>query len=257
MKEELLSETIRQKIRFASVRKLSSGFCRKMQAYRKVCLCSLLFALAFFTFASTVSAQPAISRGEQLLSITGDECMRRALLAFQEEGYNATWQGANLYLGQKEIHSAYIMCNAAPDGKMWVNIVVASNAGDGNVPGAERVKLQGRMDKSGGGDSGGTLKGEWDIKCCNDELGWTLSITQQEGNSFSGSFSSGYGGGVVTNGQLRDNTIEFDRSEGGWKQHWSAQLVNDSGRLRMINGVWTGDWLNLYPGRNNWHAEKK
>jgi len=32
---------------------------------------------------------------------------------------------------------------------MWVNIVVASVHNDMNVPGAERVKLQGRMDQSG------------------------------------------------------------------------------------------------------------
>ncbi len=114
---------------------------------------------------------------------------------------------------------------------------------------------------STGGGGGGTLSGDWNIKCCNDELAWTLYITKQEGNTFSGSFSSVSGGGFVTNGQVRGSNVEFDRSEGeggrGWKQHWAAQLVNDRGALRMINGVWTGDYLDRYPGRNNWHAEKK
>jgi hypothetical protein len=109
----------------------------------------------------------------------------------------------------------------------------------------------------GGGGVVVPLKGEWDIKCCNDELWWTLYITKQEGNTFSGSFSDNTGGGAVINGQLRGNSIEFDRNGSGFRQHWSARLVNDGGRLRMTNGVWTGDYLDRYPGRNNWHAEKK
>jgi hypothetical protein len=104
--------------------------------------------------------------------------------------------------------------------------------------------------------AGGSLTGEWNIKCCNDELGWTLQITNHDGNNFSGSFSGGAGDGTV-NGQVRGNTIEFVRSGGWGKQQWSAQLVNDGGGLRMINGSWTGDYLDRYPGKNNWHAEKK
>ncbi len=116
-----------------------------------------------------------------------------------------------------------------------------------------------------GGDAVGGLIGQWSIKCCNDALGWILTITKQEGTTFSGMFSDEYGGGFVTNGQLRGNTIEFDRQEstsgggkpGGGKQHWSAQLVNDGGSLRMVNGTWTGDYQDQFVGRNNWHAEKK
>ncbi len=112
-----------------------------------------------------------------------------------------------------------------------------------------------------GGSGGGSLIGEWSIQCCNNELGWTLTIANHSGASFSGSFSTNTGGGYVTNGQVRGGTIEFDRVESlsgtGWKQHWRGQLVNDSGRLKMTNGVWTGDYLDRYPGRNNFHAEKK
>lgn len=102
----------------------------------------------------------------------------------------------------------------------------------------------------------GLLTGDWNIQCCNDDLRWTLHITSLNGTNFSGSFSGGAGDGAV-NGQVRGNTIEFARSGGWGKQQWSAQLVNDGGGLRMINGSWTGDYLDRYPGKNNWHAEKK
>lgn len=112
----------------------------------------------------------------------------------------------------------------------------------------------------GSGSGGGSLMGDWSLQCCNNELGWTLTISNQQGNTFSGYFSDNTGGGVVTNGQVNGNIIEFDRSERSaaqWKQHWRGQLVNNGGRLTIINGVWTGDYLANYPGRNNWHAEKK
>jgi hypothetical protein len=127
--------------------------------------------------------------------------------------------------------------------------------------------LKGAGGSGGGGNGGGSLVGTWAVACCNEELGGKLYIKQQQGNAFSGTFqqpSGGVsfpGGGDLKNGQLRGNVIEFDRREvgrsNGWKQHWSGQLVNDRGSLRMINGTWTGDYADRYPGRNNWHAEKQ
>jgi hypothetical protein len=108
----------------------------------------------------------------------------------------------------------------------------------------------------GTGNAGGSLGGYWKVTCCNEELSWDVTINQQ-GNGFSGAFSDAVGGGLVTNGQLRGNAIEFDRSGAWGSQHWSGQLVNDGGRLKVINGIWTGAYLDRYPGRNNWHAEKK
>jgi hypothetical protein len=102
----------------------------------------------------------------------------------------------------------------------------------------------------------GSLMGHWQVKCCNESLSWTLSITEQRGNSFSGHFSPGHGGGTVTHGHVLGNTISFVRSDSWGTQYWSAQLVNDRGTLKMMQGVWTGDYLNQYQGRNNWHAEK-
>ncbi|HVE60803.1 MAG TPA: hypothetical protein VNA26_03240 [Chitinophagaceae bacterium] len=56
---------------------------------------------------------------------------------------------------------------------------------------------------------------------------------------------------------MNGSNIEFDRSGGGWTQHWSGQLGNDGGRLRIVNGSWTGTYVERYPGQNNWNAEKK
>jgi hypothetical protein len=104
----------------------------------------------------------------------------------------------------------------------------------------------------------GNLIGTWTIKCCNDSLVWeALNITNQDGDTFAGSFTGEHLGGDVTNGRVRGNMIEFVRSGGWGKQVWTAELVNDGGGLRMMNGVWTGDFLDQFQGRNNWHAEKK
>ncbi len=226
--------------------------CR-MQVYRKFCLYGLVFALGFCASSTMVSAQPAYSRGEQRLPISYEVAMQRAKGALLAEGYVNLNEGGAFISGFKDNNTAIIMCNVAPDATIWINIVVASNTNDAGLPGTERVKLQKRMDQN---YVTGNLVGLWNIKCCNDELGWTLHITNHDGNNFSGSFSGGAGDGAV-NGQLRGNTIEFVRSGGWGKQQWSAQLVNDGGGLRMINGVWTGDYLDRYPGRNNWHAERK
>ncbi|MBC7875165.1 MAG: hypothetical protein H7Y01_14270 [Ferruginibacter sp.] len=222
--------------------------CRKVSVY------SLVLTLLFFALTPILLAQPTWSRGEQLLPITYEEAMRRAKSALLAEGYGAMQEGGAMIAGQKDIHTAVIMCNVAPEGKIWINIVVASIHNEGTVPGAERVRLQNRMNQNN--IVNGNLVGEWNLKCCNDYHMWTLHITSQDGTNFSGSFSGGAGDGAV-NGQVRGNTIDFVRSGGWGKQQWSAQLVNDGGGLRMISGVWTGEFLANYPGRNNWHAEKK
>jgi hypothetical protein len=100
-----------------------------------------------------------------------------------------------------------------------------------------------------GSTGSGILIGQWEVHAAGYTL--TMNITNQDGNTFSGSFVGEESGGKVLNGQLRGNTIEFDR-ERGWKQHWSAQLVNEGGRLRMVNGFWSGDG-----GKGDWDGVKK
>jgi hypothetical protein len=161
MEYKMSSETIWEIIGFTLVGKSFSCFGKKMQAYQRDYLCGLLFILAFFAFVSAVSAQPAMSRGEQLLPISYDECIRRAERAYTDEGWVNIGKGGAYVNAFKENNGAYIMCNVAPENKIWVNIVVASSSGDSGVPGSERVKLQGRMGQSSASVAGCGLGRTW------------------------------------------------------------------------------------------------
>ena len=131
----------------------------KLFAPRSRVQCGFLFALAFFTFASSASAQPSMSRGEQLLPISYNECIQRAEKSFLAEGWVNLGKGGAFVNAFKENNGAYIMCNVAPENKIWVNIVVASNSGNANVPGAQRVCLQAQMDQPGASRCGATESG--------------------------------------------------------------------------------------------------
>lgn len=109
--------------------------------------------------------------------------------------------------------------------------------------------------KGTAGGGGGTLTGDWNFSCCDGEFTGILRISSQEGATFAGSFENIQAGGAVRNGQVRGNRIDFDRIASGFQQHYSAELVNDGGRLKMINGVWSGGYQER--GKTNWHAEKK
>jgi hypothetical protein len=160
MNDKLIRQTVSRSFRFTSRQKLSFGFGSKMQTSRKVVLFGLLFALSLCIFTAPSLAQsPSWSRGIQNLSISFDECKSRARRALEAEGYTIENQGGGNQLnspdhylgGYKEVHNAVIACSSAPDGKTWANIFVASclSTRNGDVPGAERVKLQERMNQSG------------------------------------------------------------------------------------------------------------
>src|SRR5687768_7895445 len=115
----------------------------------------VLSALLLCLPAAAAAQAPAWSRGLQELTISFDECTRRADAALQAEGYAVDSRGTGYIAATKAIHSAVIMCNDAPGGKAWVNIVVASNDArrDGGVPGTERERLQAQMNRQ---STGGT-----------------------------------------------------------------------------------------------------
>jgi hypothetical protein len=103
-------------------------------------------ATAFCMVAPPSLAQaPAWSRGQQLLSITYEDCVRRATLALQAEGYRIDHAAGNFSVGMKEVHTAVIICNPLPEAKEVVNIVVGSN-GDGG--GCHRERLQAQMERA-------------------------------------------------------------------------------------------------------------
>jgi hypothetical protein len=102
---------------------------------------------------SLAQQAPGWSRGQQLAPITYEECLRRASLALQAESYRIDYAAGAFAVGVKGVHTGVIMCNAAPEGNTWVNIVVASN-GEGG--GSEREKLQAQMQSPGNAGGGGT-----------------------------------------------------------------------------------------------------
>jgi hypothetical protein len=112
---------------------------------------SFALSVGLLLVAAAAQAQPAMSRGEQELPIPFDECMRRAEAGLLAEGYGNFWRTGSSVAGYRDIHHAVIMCNGSPNGMTWVNIVVGSSHDDGNVPGAERERLQAQLNRSAGG----------------------------------------------------------------------------------------------------------
>jgi hypothetical protein len=127
---------------------MKTVFPFRPRALRASALHAGLGLLALAAWAVPAAAQPSMSRGEQRLPISYDECMQRAVRALQAEGYTLIGQGGAFVHGFKDIHGAYILCNVAPEGTTWANIVVASSHNDAGVPGAERQRLQARMNQS-------------------------------------------------------------------------------------------------------------
>jgi len=163
--------------RFASDQTISARQYHQLAACIKACLLSLIGILMFcFSATSTFAQAPGWSRGQQSLAISYDECMRRAPAALSAEGYRRDDQpGGNFAVGIKDVHTAVIICSPAPDAKMLVHIVVASN-GDGG--GTERQRLQAQMERPGSVSAGCGLGVRWD----EAEEGWTAVWTRR-GNS--------------------------------------------------------------------------
>jgi hypothetical protein len=134
---------------------MTTSFLPSCRAF--VRLRAVLRLLVLAASVAPAAAQPAVSRGEQELPIPHDECMRRAEVGLLAEGYVNLWRTGSSVAGYREIHSTIIMCNGSPNAMTWANIVTASLASDGGVPGAERVRLQERMNQPStpGGNTGG------------------------------------------------------------------------------------------------------
>lgn len=108
---------------------------------------NILFCGVVLSVVPMIAAgQPSVSRGQQILSIGYEECLRRAQGAFSAEGWGNIGTSGNAVNAFKGIHASYIVCNPAPDAKMAVNVFVASTSNDSGVPGYERQRLQARME---------------------------------------------------------------------------------------------------------------
>ena len=91
--------------------------------------------LPVFMLAVSSHAQPTVTRGQQILGLSYDDCLRRAQSAYSADGWVNVGTSGNAVNGFKGPNAAYIVCNPAPDTKMAVNIFVASLEQDAGVPG--------------------------------------------------------------------------------------------------------------------------
>jgi len=219
MNNQSTSEIVAPTMNFASPRKLSSSFFEKARARQRTVRCGFLLALAFFTLASSGLAQPTLSRGEQLLPISYNECIQRAEQAYLAEGWVNIGKGGAFVNAFKANNGAYITCNVAPENKIWVNIFVASNSGDSGIPGGERVCLQTQMERPGNGCA--KPKPPVSTGSCTfqytywDGGHWTARIDRDQFvHAPNGNFGSAHG----------DNIIRYVSWDGG---RWTAKIVGN------------------------------
>jgi LCCL domain-containing protein len=110
---------------------------------------ALAFSAGLAAAAGPAAAVISMSRGQQFFPITHDECMTRARAALVAAGYALWSEPGNGPWGAKGDHGATIFCEPAAGDREVVDILVATaGTGDGNVPGAERVRLQELMERS-------------------------------------------------------------------------------------------------------------
>lgn len=134
--------------------------------------------------APRAGAAPPASRGEQFLALSVRECEARAESAFKAEGWGSIAVGDRWTSGQKDVHVAYITCNEAGEGRVVVNVFVASERGDGGVPGAQRERLQAQMSgkpASESGPGGAGIEGGWQLSMTCAYYGAAKMVTLKEG----------------------------------------------------------------------------
>lgn len=132
--------------------------------------CSFLALVPVILVLSTFGQNPPISRGVELLAITANECLERGQGALLAEGYTFI-DRFNLF-GKKNIHTAGILCDPGPNGRMLVNIIVATNNTNESLAGIERVNLQRRMQKGSAPSTGGGSSGSTKITWTTQADGW-------------------------------------------------------------------------------------
>ncbi len=207
-----------------------------------------VFAVAIaISTAAGAAAAPSGSRGEQFLAISIGECQGRALRAFDAEGWGSIASGERWASGQKDIHVGYITCNDAGGGHVVVNVFVASEKGDGGVPGLQREHLQSRMAVNAAAapnPDGFDIARAWKITF-NHDFGGALTspkavaLKEAADGMLSGSFETG--------------EILADSSGGGWNGDPPAMQSKRAGKgvtlvlhvkgwisIVQLTGAWNG-----------------
>ncbi len=174
-----------------------------------------------------------MSRGAQLLNTSKTDCMVRAREALEKEGYSVSPVGDAIF-GSKAIHGACITCDPASEGKILVNIVVASTASDRAVPDAERARLQRRMENpttDSTGDGSG-VGGAWEQS--TEGVGTSTWNFTPVGRGRYRALEQGLGGAtgtaILTGRTLR---IEFKWAGGAGVYEWTLNAEGNSGNGKL------------------------
>lgn len=193
---------------------------------------------ACVALGALVAPRPAaaisLSHGLQHLPISQEECGRRGASALQNEGYGSVAPSV-LMSGFKGPHGVYIVCTARPDGTAVTIFVASEGVTDGNIPGAERVRLQERMGAApgpavGGGGGGAACQGfagTWGMSGFGEA---TLGV--DAGGRLSGTYTNG--GGRI------EGMVSGDQLSGTWTQPGRAGGVQ--ARLAPDGRTFSCEW---------------
>lgn len=188
---------------------------------------------------------PGWSRGQQNLALTYDDCVRRMPAALQAEGYSRDPNsGGNFVAGTKAVHTAVIICSPAPEAKMLVQIVVASN-GDGG--GRERQCLQAEMERPGSG-CGRTQPPVANGACTFPYLGWDRSqwTARIERGQFVHAPNGDWGAAH------RDTIIRYLSWDGN---RWTAK-ISDNRFVHAPNEDWNRAHADVILNYVNWNGAR-
>lgn len=108
--------------------------------------CVVGFLISVFLFISTAAAGPIwMRRSESLLAASGEECLARAFRALRTEGFAPNQNMSNGVWGSKGTRWTLIVCNAAPSGQTWANIVSSALEGEADAHYADHERVGARM----------------------------------------------------------------------------------------------------------------
>jgi hypothetical protein len=183
----------------------------------------LLITAALVSTGSMASfAQaPGWSRGQQNIAISYDECLRRAGAALRTETFRIDYSAGAFLVGIKDIHTAVIMCNPAPENRIWVNIVVASNGGGG---GEQRQRLQALMDASGV-SANREWAGDWEASDTGMSYGMVL---YRSGSRITGTYA--YRDGQLEGSVGDDNVLNLNWSQNDGRRGTARFVMSPDGQ---------------------------
>ncbi len=151
---------------------------------------SVVMAFALMILFSSVAVAGPIwmSRSVSMIPTTTEECVARAFRAFRAEGFTPTQNASNGVWGSKGARWTLVVCDAAPGGQMWANVVSAALENEAGAHYPDHQRVGARMgerstDPIGGGDRGRMLSVE--VTPQRNAL-----VTWREGTSDTGSWVS-------------------------------------------------------------------